>query len=1017
MQGFEKIYFFRRTIGILGLLAVLAFPNGIAQARAADGDNPCDRLLSGGFDPLVPGSNPKQAEDLPALFARGFLPAPMAPEQLDLFEFYRILYLGDPTYLMPNALDREIMDAFLAHPNLRKEPFRNFELSMAKISYPVTDALHRFITAQKMAFGQSHARLFRIAENPKPWKEILQYRPGNDGDFAKFLEARIPAEFLKPLPLADFVTGKYRALKLFRFLQQQPETPARNQAIVDLVHSIGYHDPTARQALLDRDGMKRLEAYRKILAERERFLKSVGLLSGFRTFLVRMRIDQATGTHSEQQILETLAVLEDGILEGGSVEDFTQRTVRHLSLMESPFRGCIGGDCSTRLFPKIGLDPEFHFFTITDPNGSSSGQVSVVLGSGIGPGGNAVPVAFLDKIQGISVEDLAPMIEGVRRSVAEKGFRLALPSDLGVVPMAISNQGEVVAAIPHRIRVGETVIHSFEPRPNGYPFRDPRERDFSRAFLNLDCHEVLPMNESAAIKLRPGEVVQSWTLDEISSGEFMRTAVSLKHGNSGDQIKYVVLMMVMRQRGLTIDPDFDRILQDWMRDPAVDFKVRKQVLIEMWSNGEQSLPALLDYFNPAEQVTVIQNLLDTPRYFEQIETGDPRLIQQLLVRFRHRTAIVNALVGPYLADLPWNTGFETEVRGILPGLLQRREWADSELLDLLENLKWAVSSGTVDEFLPLLRTQWGAGVRADLFRLATSHFHHHWGTDDLQVERGLSELLFHEAAEAFELGVHLVRLNGIRERHAQAIAGTSLMKLYHQLLGTADDTQTGFLRELSAWIENPRIAVGEKSEFLISLIGVPGAGFLSWLKRIPAEQERAVLEYFSEKTALPVFRAIAKKRGVEEFLLEQGTRESFEFHRAIGAGGEFEVQSRTVTELQWRLVMGSGSAGARMPAFDLWSESKVLAGPRIVNVSWHDVQQFLTNLNAADPLFQYRLPTRVEQDLLIRYKAGVPVVEKIGRFRANDPSVSVAEWIQDADAGTRSASSWKLGFRLIRTRK
>ena len=54
--------------------------------------------------------------------------------------------------------------------------------------------------------------------------------------------------------------------------------------------------------------------------------------------------------------------------------------VRALSLQESPFRGCLGGDCSTEEYFNLGLDPNFISFTLTNEEFQSSGHITVVLG-------------------------------------------------------------------------------------------------------------------------------------------------------------------------------------------------------------------------------------------------------------------------------------------------------------------------------------------------------------------------------------------------------------------------------------------------------------------------------------------------------------------------------------------------------------------------------------------------------------------------------------------------------------
>ena len=71
--------------------------------------------------------------------------------------------------------------------------------------------------------------------------------------------------------------------------------------------------------------------------------------------------------------------------------------LRALSLQESSFRGCLGGDCSTRSYFDLALDPNFIYFTLTDVHHRSSGQITVVLGTAVNKKGEVVKTAFVDR--------------------------------------------------------------------------------------------------------------------------------------------------------------------------------------------------------------------------------------------------------------------------------------------------------------------------------------------------------------------------------------------------------------------------------------------------------------------------------------------------------------------------------------------------------------------------------------------------------------------------------------------
>lgn len=171
---------------------------------------------------------------------------------------------------------------------------------------------------------------------------------------------------------------------LFRFLQKEYKNLKNqnknfypiSQAIVDLIHTIGFHDPFIFQDLKSNDGMVRMNAFRRAINERDRFAMELGFKNHFEEVLKTFSISMPTGLDSTAGLHQKLKTMEDGIIKNSQVSTQTQsRTIRHLSLTESPF-------CSSRTYLTRALDPNYHYFTITDENGHSTGQITVVLGDG-----------------------------------------------------------------------------------------------------------------------------------------------------------------------------------------------------------------------------------------------------------------------------------------------------------------------------------------------------------------------------------------------------------------------------------------------------------------------------------------------------------------------------------------------------------------------------------------------------------------------------------------------------------
>ena len=69
---------------------------------------------------------------------------------------------------------------------------------------------------------------------------------------------------------------------------------------------------------------------------------------------------------------------------------------------------------------------------------------------------------------------------------------------------------------------------------------------------------------------------------------------------------------------------------------------------------------------------------------------------------------------------------------------------------------------------------------------------------------------------------------------------------------------------------------------------------------------------------------------------------------------EFELQETEVTQAQWEALMGNNPSHYRGP------------DRPVESVSWHDIQKFLSRLNASQDVYRYRLPTEAEWEYACR---------------------------------------------------
>jgi formylglycine-generating enzyme required for sulfatase activity len=87
---------------------------------------------------------------------------------------------------------------------------------------------------------------------------------------------------------------------------------------------------------------------------------------------------------------------------------------------------------------------------------------------------------------------------------------------------------------------------------------------------------------------------------------------------------------------------------------------------------------------------------------------------------------------------------------------------------------------------------------------------------------------------------------------------------------------------------------------------------------------------------------------------DEECRVSEEPRRQVRLSRPFELGKYEVTQQQWQAVMGDNPSifhGARRP---------------VEHVSWHEVQEFLSKLNARQDGYRYRLPTEAEWEYAAR---------------------------------------------------
>ena len=101
------------------------------------------------------------------------------------------------------------------------------------------------------------------------------------------------------------------------------------------------------------------------------------------------------------------------------------RILRPFSLLEAPFRGFWGGDCSSSSRPLRGWEPAHLVLAMESEDGSPLGQMELILGEEISA--SARSAAFLERFQSprnLSVEDVALFLFGIHKGLSTRGTSL-----------------------------------------------------------------------------------------------------------------------------------------------------------------------------------------------------------------------------------------------------------------------------------------------------------------------------------------------------------------------------------------------------------------------------------------------------------------------------------------------------------------------------------------------------------------------------------------------------------------
>lgn len=599
---------------------------------------------------LVPASNLKPSEDplqSPILqqlrsFANGAMPDFNNPQQMALFQLYRLKYFGDPTTQIKSDTVQLVIAALKANAGVRKERFNSIKVDL-RTALKLSEETNKFMQQAKQSAQIANGKIYNISANSGFWNKIFETVPqkvaGKKGLFSGITDAisnsvsslagnrykqYFSEEFVTKME-SDTVSADQKAKILFaRLLEIRADAVTakgadfvgiRNlsQVMVDLVHSQPFLNKELSNLLKSNNGIVAIETFDKLLAGRDLFAVQNGF-SSFEQMLTSFGLKQPSSLPlPNQKFIEQWNKQKSAVVSTWDKNlNENNFSIRQMSEAESIYRSCVGGnECSSRTYPTRALDPNYHYFTMTDLEGHSTGSITVVLGKGM-VAGHEVKVAFLDKMQNVSADRISVFIEGARQSLIEQGYQLVAPKDLGLNE-GLTNSKEVRAFLTAYMAQGQVLdVIGFTPNPHQYQF----ENKFSRAGNKLPSFVIgaLPGDHFALsiLAATPFHPVTTPDLQVAATASY-----NLKSGNDKSKILYIKTQEALKDLNLA-DPDYQTTVEQWADSAEISFAVKKQVLLA--SDPAVMLDLAEKKLNEGEKLRFFTAVVSSPFYRKIIGT-------------------------------------------------------------------------------------------------------------------------------------------------------------------------------------------------------------------------------------------------------------------------------------------------------------------------------------------------------------------------------------------------------------
>ena len=556
--------------------------------------------------------------------------------QKNLFDFYMENYFSRRATEFDETFD-SVLRTQARYPELFKPSLREQNLTIRQKIHDPSQSLKDFVKSFSQTSAKIRANLFQIHANFGYWRKLLGWsrqgtgslnkeekkeKPREDNqNFLEYLETFFDEKTLKLLSSPD-IDHRQKTMTLYKILDQLREEKLRageddrkiSQAMLDLVHTVGFGNSGHILLLKSEKVEEQLKGIYGILAERDQMAFLLGF-GGFAELQQSLGGGRPSMLSKKEDVFTTLTEIEKDIEQSDfQIEESHTLRVRALSFQESPFRSCLGGgDCASQRYFDKAFDPNFIYFTLTDPEHRSSGQITTVLGEAKEGAGPLVKVAFVDKIQNVPHDLIVPMLEGIRLSLGELGYKLGLPVDVGDHD-GLSNLSGERLYIEREVNPQLTnKLIGFKPHEHGYSF----PTGYSRAYDLPDLLEFEWQGERH-FEIHPGGLYSSRIASESLSvrGLYEEVLSWRDSEKEEEQIKFIN-QLVQIQGTPELDISFNEAvgyLRSKIKNKALSFPLRKAGLFAMielaeekWSEGSvlnsyyESFLKALDHFSPKEE--------------------------------------------------------------------------------------------------------------------------------------------------------------------------------------------------------------------------------------------------------------------------------------------------------------------------------------------------------------------------------------------------------------------------------